>query len=402
MALQLISRRSIVVPRGFGWWIIFIVWVLTSFGTIFADAPAAVPGGAWTRIPVFMFRLAWYASITIVLLWVGNLDEKSLPTQRVVRLIGLLFIYTALGGILGLIAPHLELKSLMQLILPKGLSSVDFVKSMIQPKTADIQSVLGPDLARPTAPFSYANTWGSVIGITLPYFLIAWLGPTARWRRRVAPFLLVLAAVPVVYSLNRGLWICLALGGITLAVQLAFSGKVWALVALGATFLLIAGLIAASPLGDLLVERIHHGHSNGRRSQLLVETVKNATDGSPVIGFGGTRKVQGSFDSIAGGSTPDCHACGVPPLGTQGHIWLVIFSQGLVGAGIYLMFYITQFAKYWRSRTTLQAAGTIVLIFFFVQLFVYDLLGLPLYLISISMALMWRERWRSEAREALA
>jgi hypothetical protein len=110
------------------------------------------------------------------------------------------------------------------------------------------------------------------------------------------------------------------------------------------------------------------------------------------LGFGSTRDVQGSFASIAGGSRPDCPACTVPPLGTQGQLWLVMFSQGFVGLLAFAAFYLSQFAQHWRSRTPVEAVGVCVLLFFGLQLFVYDTLGMPMFTLMIAIALMARER----------
>ena len=90
--------------------------------------------------------------------------------------------------------------------------------------------------------------------------------------------------------------------------------------------------------------------------------------GSPVVGFGSTRDVQGSFASIAGASTPDCPRCGVPPLGTQGHIWQLIFSQGFVGLGLFLTFFGMALARCWRCRTTVETLCTFTLSFFLLLL----------------------------------
>jgi hypothetical protein len=402
MTLRLIGRRGIVVPRGFGWWMVFLFWMLLGLPLLFSDAPLGIPGGGGARVPIFLYRVAWYAACTIVLLWIGNLDEKDLPSIRITRLIGWLFVVSTAGGLLGVLLPHFEFDSLIQLALGNNVGQSEFIKSIAHPQAASIQKLLGDNDARPMAPFPYSNTWGSMMALCLPYFLISWLGPASGWRRLAAPVILVVAAVPIIFSLNRGLWACLAVGGVVLAIRLAFSGRVTALVALGLTITLAGGLLMASPLGDTLIERLNNGKSNGRRGQLLTETVKSTVQGSPVAGFGSTRKVQGSFDSIAGGATPDCKACGVPPLGTQGHIWLVIFSQGIGGLVFFLAFFFHQFGMHWRSRTTLEAAGTIILVFFAVQLFIYDTLGWPMFVIMMAIALMWRERWRGMSAQAEA
>ena len=48
-------------------------------------------------------------------------------------------------------------------------------------------------------------------------------------------------------------------------------------------------------------------------------------------------------DTIGGGATPDCPQCSPPAMGTQGHIWLVLFSQGFVGAALFFWFLLRRF-----------------------------------------------------------
>jgi hypothetical protein len=394
MLLQLLRRHPIRVPSGFAAWFIFLVWMTAGVTMLFVDAPGAVPGGGGGRLLVFVYRFLWYLTITIVVLWVINLGERALPTRRVVRLMGWMFVVTVLGGLLGVVAPTFEFTSLVEALLPGGLRSNDFVKSLVHPAAASVQSILGVAAPRPIAPFSFANSWGANLAMFLPFFVVGWLGRDAGWRRAVAPFVLLLAAVPIVMSLNRGLWACLALGAVFYLVRLVLTGKMVALIGAGLCVVVLGGLFIVSPLGELGVSRLENPHSNDRRGQLLTQTVVSTALGSPVLGFGSTRDVQGSFASIAGGGTPDCPRCEVPPLGTQGHIWLVIFSQGLVGAAAFLTFYGAQLARHWRSRTTIEAIGVVMLLFFVVQLLVYDTLGLPTYTLMIAIGLMERERWQ--------
>ncbi len=151
-------------------------------------------------------------------------------------------------------------------------------------------------------------------------------------------------------------------------------------------------VLAFSPLGTVFSERLEHQHSNERRGQLLAQTLKSTVDGSPVVGFGSTRDVQGSFFSIAGGATPDCGACGVPPLGTQGHIWQLIFAQGLVGALLFIAFFTLALTRCWRCRTTAETLCTFVLAFFALLFLIYDTLGMPVLTTMIVIGLVAREQ----------
>jgi hypothetical protein len=91
MAMELALRRGVRAPRGFGLWMLFLLWMLAGAAMSWADAPDAVPGGGGGgRLMVFAFRAAMYLAATIVLLYVLNADEKDLPTRRVVRLLGVI------------------------------------------------------------------------------------------------------------------------------------------------------------------------------------------------------------------------------------------------------------------------------------------------------------------------
>ncbi len=147
-----------------------------------------------------------------------------------------------------------------------------------------------------------------------------------------------------------------------------------------------------SPLDTIFQERLAHQHSNERRGELISRTVSSAFEGSPVVGFGSTRDVQGGFSSIASADTPDCEACGVPPLGTQGHLWGVIFGQGFVGAIFFVAFFLQALWRSWRCRTTSEILCTFVLAFFCLQIFIYDTLGMPLLTVMIAIGLVAREQ----------
>jgi hypothetical protein len=395
MAVQLWRTRQVVVPNGFGWWLMFLVWVLLGAATLWTDAPGAAPGGGgFSRLAVYGYRVCWYLACTIVLLWVANATRRALPFAKVATVIGWLFVFTVIGGLLGVFAPTVELKSVVEMVLPSSLSSNGFVHDLIHPGLADVQSILGRPQARPKAPFAFANSWGSNFSLTLPFFLLGWWRYGRRWQRLAVPVVLLLGAIPVVYSLNRGLWFSLLLGAAFLVVLQLSRGKVIALFLVLLALTITSLVLVASPLGNLVSERFDHQHSNERRGDLLTQTVVSAATGSPVIGFGNTRDVQGSFASIAGASTPDCAACGVPPLGTQGHLWMVIFSQGLIGACFFLLFFLSSFFRSWRCRSEAEAVATCLLLFLGLQLFVYDTLGMPLFLVMIALGLAWREHSR--------
>ena len=400
MADQLLRRKRLALPVGFTLWVLFLAWLALGVFVLFADAPGAEPGGGPARLLVFAYRIAWYLTATVALVWITNLRESELPTRWLYQLLGYMFVVTTVGGLVGVLVPHLEFTSPLEMLLPHGLRSNGLVQSIAHPAVADIQHVLGRAEARPKAPFPFANSWGSALSMFLPFFLVAWFPQGRRWQQFTAPVILVVAAIPVIYSLNRGLWASLALGMIGLVLLQLRKGKALPILITGVLLAVMITAFFLSPLGTIFQERLAHGHSNERRGDLLSLTVSSTVEGSPIVGFGSTRNVQGSFSSIAGAATPDCAACGVPPLGTQGHLWGVIFGQGLVGAGLFLAFFAAALSRCWRCRTTTETLCTFLLAFFALQLFVYDTLGIPLMTVMIAIGAVAREQLGTGSRRS--
>lgn len=395
-------RSRVVAPGGFGLWLLFLVWVLLGTMVLWADAPGAQPGGDFTRILVFGWRYAWYLSCTIVLLYVGNLDEKELPTGKVGNLLGIMFIMTTAGGLIGVLLPSLQLTSPVEMFLPKGLASNPFIQDIVHPKTAEISTILGYEQARPMAPFAYANTWGAAYAFFLPFFLITWVARARGGKRIAGVAVLLLSLWPVVYSLNRGLWLALGLIGAYAVTKVVLIGGRRVMVRAAAALAVGIVVVALSPLPGMVGARLDNGHSNNRRLQLAQETVHSAMTASPLIGFGSTRDVQGNFNSVGGGSRPGCDACAVPPYGTQGHLWLLVFAHGIGGTVTFLAFFLIRFGRHWRDRTAYSLAGCCVLVACGLFLFVYDIVEVPLYTVMIAVGLMWRAERNARAERAKA
>jgi hypothetical protein len=395
MAFELARRRPLFVPHGFGLWLLFLAWMSAGILVLWAYAPGTVAGGSIARLVPFGYRALWYLAITIVCLYVLNLSERELPTLRVVRLLGWMFVVTTIGGLAGLVIPDVSFPSLVELILPVPDGS--FVYALVHPSLSSQSDFLGFVQPRPTAPFAYANAWGNNLGTYLPFFVWAWFGRDAGWRRRVAPFLLVLALVAVVYSLNRGLWGGLTVAALLVAIRLAVSGRLWVLGALSVTVLVATVAFLFTPLYDTAALRLATPHSNDRRATVAETVIETTAEGSPLVGYGTNREVQGNFASIAGGDTPECHQCAAPPLGTQGFVWRLIFTTGFVGTFLYLGFMAVQFARHFRSPDTVAVVATVSIAVSLVFFLVYDSLESPLFTLMIAIGLAAR-RFLPEVR----
>lgn len=389
MGIYLIRQRSIAVPRGFGLWLLWMVWLITGVLVLQVDAPSAVPGFNPNRYVSFLFRYAWYAAATITSLYVVN-TRRVLSSQTIIRAVAWLFVWFTAGGMLGLFAPGIDSPSVLQSFLPDAVASNPFVNSLMRIRAAQVQDFLGPPIPRPSAPFFYTNQWGFATAISLPFFVAAWWNRGWRWRL-AAVVVLAAGLFAVVSSLNRGVWVAVIAAVGLAIVQTVLQGRFKAIAVSIVVILATVVAVLFSPLGEVVAARLDNGDSDEVRGNLAITAVESAASGSPVVGFGSTRDVEGTFSSIAGGATDLCPRCEAPPLGSHGQLWLVTFSAGFVGVLLYVGFIVSQFVRTVRVRSSSAMAASASLLLLVVTLPFYDSIGIPILLGLLGVGLLARE-----------
>jgi hypothetical protein len=391
MAVHLVRRRPVAVPPGFGIWLLFLLWVLASTIMLPANPPGTLPDTASGRLVSVAFNLAGYLSATIILLYAGNLTEQEFPRRRLARQLGFFFVVVLGGGLLGTFAARFEFTSLVELLLPTHVARDVFVQSLVHPAASQLQEVLGFTSPRPSAPFGYTNTWGNCLALLIGWFVVSWLQDGSRRRRVLGLIGLGLTAIPVVYSLNRGLWLGLGLIVAFMAVRLAMRGHLALLGAVAVGLLLAGAVVAASPLASIVEARFENPKSNAIRAFTLDRTLEVVSE-SPVIGFGAPRAALGSANSIAVGQDDQCQRCGNPTLGSNGQLWLLLIAQGFGGAALYVGFFLRSLWAYRRDPTPIGDAGLLALALPLFFMLVYNALTMPLVISFVSLALLWRNQ----------
>ncbi len=391
MAVSLFRRPRISFPPAFMLWAVLLVWVALSGLMLGQVAPDTLPPSGSGRYFGFGIRVVNYLALTIIMLYVGNLSERELPKLRIVRLLSWMALVTVVGGWVGALAPGLHFDSPMEQILPKFISGYDFVQKLVHVEVAQVQDVFGGDSAqpRPSAPFEYTNTWGQNIGILLIWFVVGWALYGSLVRKIFAGVVIAAAIFPIVYSLNRGLWVGLGVAAVYVALRLAVRGRMAVLGGLLAVTGLLALTILATPFGALINERIAHGHSDDIRSTLNAAAVQAAVS-SPVLGYGAGRALIGSNRSIAIGKSADCPQCGNRLIGSDGQVWLLLVSQGFVGAFCYLGFFAWLVWRYRHDHSPIGIAGSLTMLLMIFFSFFYGSLNSTLSYGLIAAALLWR------------
>jgi hypothetical protein len=367
MAAWLFRQPTVLAPRGFAIWIAFLLWMLGSATQL--DDP--------DRYIAFGYRASLYLAATIVLLYVFNISREALPTSRVIVIMAAFWMVVVVGGFLGVLFPNLEFTSPVEAMLPQRLVSDGFVYELVHPATAQIHTFLGYPQPRPKAPFVYATNWGSAFGLLTPFVILGWAYVRTRPWKILTACMFVAAIVPVVNSLSRGLWISLGAGLVYAAIRLAMAGQGRALRAILILVPTLLAVVYLSPLKTLVEDRFEHPHSNETRAGLYEEATAGVLE-SPVFGYGSPR--------------PSERNSTAPSVGTQGQLWLVLFSHGFPGALLFLWFLLYQFWRLRRLTTQVAFWCHVLLLIALVQLPVYGYLPGPLVIIMIGIALAAREQ----------
>lgn len=387
-------------PSASWMWVVFLVWQVLGLALLNLSPPGTHPGSTSGRLISAAFTLIEYGSVTITMLYVANLPRDEVPFSRIGRWLGWFFLTVLGGGLLGLAAPRLSFTSVAEILLPHSIAANQFVASLVHPVTAQVQSVLGTESGRPSAPFGYTNVWANALSILLVWFVAAWLVP-ARGRTRIF-YLLVLAVtvVPVVLSLNRGLWIGIGVTVVWLLCRTASQGHLGRLLGTVAVAAVATVAVIVSPLGSVIAARLQNGVSDQIRAFVDGLSI-SAVRYSPILGFGGNRHANGSATSIAIGPSPSCPNCGDVATGSTGQLWETLFNQGVVGTLLYFGFFAVCVWMYRRQRGALAEAALVTIVLTFVYALFYNSLPVAPTVTVIAVALLWREREADRAGAAV-
>ncbi|BAL85957.1 hypothetical protein AMIS_7370 [Actinoplanes missouriensis 431] len=394
MLFLLVRRRAagrpLRLPPGFAWWAIFLIAAVVSIAALGADPTGTVVERASDRLPAVVYKLSMYLSLTVLLLYAGNLTEAELSRRRLVRLLAGMFVLTVAGGLLGMVAGTFEFTSPVEWVLPSGVRNKGFIRSLVHPYAAQIMDLVGGEKPRPAAPWGYTNTWGNNFCLLAGFLLVAAWASRSAGKKALALLCLAISAVPAVASLNRGLWIGIGVLVVYVAIRYVLAGRIWILGVVIAAAGALAAVLTATPLGDTVQARLDNGKSNGVRSYLIERALDGFAE-SPVIGYGGTRDTLGGRNSIAVGESAGCERCGNFTVGGNGQLWQLLYAHGAVGTAGYLGFFGYGLWRFRRDRSAIGVAASGALVTSFSAMLWYNSLVTPLAFMVLAYALLWRD-----------
>lgn len=364
MLFYLVRRGRIRFPRGLGIWFLFLVWMGISVIEI----------DTGDRLLGFAYRALLYVTVTVIFLYVYNAGS-SLTTRYVLGVLTAFWLIVVAGGFVGVLFPLLTIHTPLGSVLPASISSNELVRDMIVRRVSqynpDGWAKLDP---RPSAPFLYTNGWGNAYSMLLP-IVIAYLIEIRRERW----FWWLLAAIPVSFvpaflTLNRGMFLGLALALVYVAIRLVIRGNGKALLGLLGLVALVAVAFATLPVAERLTHRVQASSSTADRANLYQETIQRTLE-SPVFGYGGPRPSETK---------------GAPSVGTQGQVWMVMFSHGLPGLALFMGWLVWAYIRSIRERDPAGLALNTVLLVVIVESLYYGIMTTGLAVAMIAAALTLR------------
>lgn len=356
------------------WWVLgafYAVWPV--FGVLLvallaARGRAALPAGTvcWlaflglavisgvrlnqgTQALTLALRLAFYLTALAVCVYVYTAVRERGGWRRVITPLALFWLALVALGWLGVLLPDLSLTSPLERVLPHSLSSARFVNDLIHLYGNEFGST--GSTHRPSAPYPYTNTWGSTYALLLPC-TVAYLVSVPRGRRTALWWVLLvslpLSLPPAFLTLNRGMFLSLGGGLALLGARALLRGNVkvvGSVLALGAAAALATTVI---PVTTLIEHRTATSSTTTDRLGLYAEVLHRITS-SPLIGFGAPSVV----DTTTGQA----------PVGTQGQLWLILYSHGIPALVFFAGWFVIVALRANRATSTAgQWLGTVPVI----------------------------------------
>lgn len=366
LLVALLLRPSVRVEAGVLPFLLFAAWCPAS--TVMLDSPLRLVG--------FGVRWSGIVAAALALVYLTNTSSSRLRDVDVLAALAVLWGFVVVGGYLGMIWPEIRFTTPMAQVLPAPVLNNEFVRDLVIPRFAEVQRPWGAaePFNRPAAPFPYTNGWGCALALLTPVVLTLRERLASRWMRRLLVVGLLASVAPAVQTANRGMLLVLGaevawyLGALATRGELRRLGQVLA----GAVATIAA--LAALGLFDLIAERQSVSDTTTGRASVYLATLDEAAR-SPILGFGAPRPSQ---------------EIGIA-LGTQGAVWMYLFSYGVVGAGLFLAFLVGLLVRP-GGRSTEDAWLRAVVAGAFVACWFYGFDAVHLAVITLTSGLLLRSR----------
>lgn len=314
-------------PRRFGLWLLLLGWMLASA----IELQSASRGIAWS------WRFSFYVSGTILFLYIYNSSRERLPTRTLINALAGFWVAVVFGGWFGVLFPAVSLSSPAEHIFPHSLLNNTYFYAHVHLQVAQLQHFLGFTEGRPQTFFAYTNAWGSTCGMLTPTCLAALASNPGRTWARVLRVTLGLSIVPMVFSLDRGLWLSVGVGFAYAAVRFGALHDLRRVARVLGAVVVVGVIVALTPLGGLVSGRF--SHKTGDTSRLARDQVAQAQiASSPLLGYGAPQQ-----------NTAATHT--KKSVGTESEVFMLLYSHGVPALLLFMSWFAYTIVRTARQRS---------------------------------------------------
>jgi hypothetical protein len=361
LATMLLEHWQIRAPRRFGIYLLLVGWIGVS-GLVLRDVQ---------RIEAWAWRGSFFVAGGILFLYLLNAPERRLPTRSIVNAMAFYWTIVVLGGWFGVLFPHVELASPAEHLLPSSVVHNQYVFEHVHLQFAEVQHFLGYPVGRPETFFAYTNAWGSAFAILTPFAVAAMVTTRNHTWRNILRMTMVASFVPVVFSLDRGLWLSLGAGIFYAALRLGFRRDYRLVAVIALTVVAIAAALLVTSLGNLATGPFQHQTGDAGRLQ-RDQAATNQVLGQPVTGFGAPQP-----NTVAGQSN----------IGTESEVFLLVYSHGIPGLFLFFLWFAYSLFRSARWRTPEAFWAHIVILIACIQTPYYEITErLPIVMVAAAIA----------------
>jgi len=372
LLLALIRQGHVVFPRAFGLWLLLLAWAPLSLVQLSGDNSSLL----------FAQRFGTLTAGTVVFLYIFNSSRETLPDRAIVDVLTLYWTMLIIGGFIAMLVPTLSFRSPLEMILPQSLVANQFVHDLVHVDFAQVQTFLGYPVGRPSPFFAFTNAWGGGVALLTPIAVAGFIQARSLLRRRFLGTLLILSFIPIVVSLNRGVWLALILAGAYATVRFALARRLHAIAGLIGLVGVLLIMIFLTPLGGLISDRLAHPHSNAGREALYNEALER-TKQSPLVGYGGPIPAEERIG---------------PPVGTHSEVFFLSISYGIPAVALFVGWFALTFLRARRALSGPRFWAHVAMLVFLMEA-PYYLLEMHVVVAMIIAAFIWRDVIRVPATE---
>lgn len=370
MVAFLLRHRAAVVAPGVGAFAAFVLWTV----------PTALMLDSVTRAMGFAFRAIILVFVLVAFVYTIS-AARTLTRRAIVSGLTVVWGFTIVGGLLGMLFPGVRLTTPVGMLLPGAIANNSYVRDLFFPPLAEVQHPWGSPTAfvRPSAPFPYANSWGVAVLILTPVAVACFLMARTWFLRCLLLVGAVAMVAPAAATSNRGMFAALGLAAAYVVVRLALRNRATPVITLSVLGVAALLVLWSQGLFDQIAQRQEYGQSNDARFTLYRETIERTLQ-SPLLGFGAPRPSTGQELSV----------------GTQGYVWTLMFSYGFVGLGLFLLFL---WGTTWRTRKAVDDVDVVlhsVLVVASLAILVYGLDIMQMLSLALVAAVLVRRRYGLE------